>query len=387
MLDSEGVPAGDRHPLRIAGEIALPPIRSHLPSAFCRTLLLGAVGLCGCAGESPTGPSSPLGGYPVTVLVFYDGDGDGRRSPSENGRVPGVDVTVAGLTARSVAGSGRAVIQDVPAGTHVVSVTHLPPYYRVGQLAAGVTVPQPAELEIPLTAPIGANVASTYMAFGDSITWGTGSSDETGYRLLLEQRLRAHFAAGTVVNQGVPGGRSDRGAERIAEALQLIRPAYTLTLYGTNDWNDARCHADEPCFTVESLRSVVRQTWAASSLPILATIPPVNPSLNSPLRNSWVDETNAKIRLMAAEENTVVADIHAAFWAHPPIEGLFSDHIHPNDAGYLIMANELFRAITEPAPGQPQSFLCVPLDPFDAPWFRDFSPQRRAGTRCYPVQR
>jgi hypothetical protein len=45
----------------------------------------------------------------------------------------------------------------------------------------------------------------------------------------------------------------------------------------------------------------------------------------------------------------LIAEIHADFVAQPNLESLFVDHVHPNDAGYQLMARTWFRAITGPA--------------------------------------
>src|SRR6185436_3626271 len=73
----------------------------------------------------------------------------------------------------------------------------------------------------------------TYMAFGDSISGGTGSSDELGYRARLQAALRARFADAVVIDEGKPGADSRRGQRSIAAALERHRPAATLILLGT----------------------------------------------------------------------------------------------------------------------------------------------------------
>ena len=43
-------------------------------------------------------------------------------------------------------------------------------------------------------------------------------------------------------------------------------------------------------------------------------------------------------------------DLEAAFLAQPSLRALYTDHVHPNDAGYEVMAQAFFEAITLPAP-------------------------------------
>ena len=110
----------------------------------------------------------------------------------------------------------------------------------------------------------------------------------------------------------------------------------------------AECRSFPPCYTIDSLRSIVRSVRAAKGLPLLATIIPANPNLNPPERNDWVEQMDGLIRPMAREEGAVLVDLYAAFDAQtlPP---LFSDHVHPNDTGYDIMARTFFGAVSRPA--------------------------------------
>src|SRR6185436_1104977 len=144
------------------------------------------------------------------------------------------------------------------------------------------------------------------------------------------------------------GTRSNAGALRIDQSLHASRPAYTLILYGTNDWNQAECKTNFPCFTIDSLRQMVRAARFAQSLPLLATILPCNLGQDdrcTPERQDWIVRMDDLIRTAAREEGAVLVDLHAAFVRQPSLSALMVDHIHPNDAGYEIMATEFFNAI------------------------------------------
>ena len=60
---------------------------------------------------------------------------------------------------------------------------------------------------------------------------------------------------------------------------------------------------------------------------------------------------NDLIRPMARQEGAVLVDLHAAFVKQGDLSQLFSDHVHPNDRGYALMADEWFKAITGPVAG------------------------------------
>lgn len=310
----------------------------------------------------------------MEALVFYDENSNGIQDGTELAVVPGAEVLVAGRSARAAAGTGRVTVNNVPGGTFTASLVpaSMPPYYVPGA-PVEVTVPLPEGeiVRVGARLPIGTNRVGIYMGFGDSITVGDGSSDYRGYRPLLENRLRAHFGQGTVEDQGIEGTRSNQGVVRIGSTLRRQDPAYTLILYGTNDWNSSDCRENSgpPCFTVESLRRIVRSVRGVQSLPILGTIIPVNSGYDGRVpeeRNVWVADIDEQIKAMAAEEGAVIADLHHAFLnAVPDYHTLFTDHVHPNDQGYAIMADEWFRAITTPPP-QGSSRLVAPRIGFDA---------------------
>lgn len=324
---------------------------------FRRTAAAAPLVLCVTAcggGGSPAAPPPPEPGYDLVAVVYYDENSDSRADAGESVRMPDVELQVGTHTGRSES-AGRAVITGVPAGNPTVAVraSSLPPFYTApGPVPA--TVPQPAgnDVMVGLRLPIGFNRPNTYMGFGDSITAGEGSSDDAGYRDRLEAKLRQRLGKATVIDQGIAGTRSNSGAQRIHQALPAERPAYTLILYGTNDWNQSECKNAFPCFTIDSLRNIVRAVRGAQSLPLLATIPPCNLGGDdrcTAARQEFIHKMDELIRPMAREEGAVLVDLEAAFLAEPLLSALFVDHIHPNDAGYEIIASQFFAAITQPA--------------------------------------
>lgn len=326
-------------------------------------------GSCGGGSGSPTGPGggpTPPPGNDVVVVVFYDQDGDGTLGANEAARLGGVTVEAGGRSGRAAAGTGRAVVQGVPNGTYTAAIRAftLPPYY-VPEPGVTVTAPQPAgqEARLATTLPIGGNRPNTYMAFGDSISVGEGSSDGMGYRGRLQSLLEGQFARAEVLNRGDDATRTGEGAERIGRGLRQLTPAYTLIQYGTNDYNDLDCRTDFPCFTISSLQTIIRACKEARSLPVLATILPPNPALESSERSDWVVRMNQEIRALASEEGVVLADLHADFMAERDLPSLFSDHVHPNDKGYAIIADVFFKAIAGPAAASSSSSADTSIAP------------------------
>jgi lysophospholipase L1-like esterase len=293
----------------------------------------------------------------VIAFVFYDENANGIVDPGESVRLPGVTVVIGGSTGQTATG-GRVTVSSVPSGAQAASLQSdkLPAYFTPGA-SVPITVPQPAgtEIAVPATLATAGNHPRTYMAFGDSITWGDGSNDGSGYRSYLEANLASYWGGSHgVPNEGVPGTKSDKGQSRMGPSLRRVRPAYTLILYGTNDWNDQACQARPPaeCFTLSAVHSMVLQCKDAQSFPVLGTIPPVNPNYpdKSPTeRNAWVKGMNDLLRTMAQQEKVPVADIFDAFTKKgAAMPGLFSDDIHPNEDGYALIAQVWLKAIVQP---------------------------------------
>jgi lysophospholipase L1-like esterase len=312
-------------------------------------LLLVPLAACGGGSSGPTPLPSPstVPGATVVATLYYDENGNGRADADETIRVPDVEVTIGGRSARSEKMTGRAVVTGVPAGAQTLAVRAetLPPFFAAqGAVPLQVSLPEGAQAMVALTLPIENNQPNVYMAFGDSITRGDGGT-AGGYPRDLQERLAAHFGGAIVNNRGADSTNSFEGVERVRRNLNG-RPAYTLILYGTNDWNAPECQDNPRCATVGNLRTIVQAVKTYRSLPFLATIPPTNPALNPESRNKWVSDVNDLIRVMAREEGAFLVDLHQNFVRQGgDLSRFFSDHVHPNDAGYRLIAEGFFEAI------------------------------------------
>lgn len=315
-------------------------------AAVACALLAAACG-GGSSSAGPVGPSVPT--HSVAVTVFYDQDADGQLDANESARVPGVQVVVGTGSGTSAPGTGVASVSGIQEGALSVAVRpeSLPAYYEAPAPAA-IQVPGAPEARVGLTLPIGDNHPNLYLGLGDSITFGDGSSDGQGYRLKLQGLLGPHFGRAEVVVRGRQGDSSAETAEVTRRTLRDHDPAYTLVLLGTNDWHDQTCQQQgaSACFTIGALRSIVEDVKDWRSLPVLGTVPPANPRYSTPARDAFYSQTNVGIKALAREQNVLLADIDADFRAAGSLSALFDDDVHPNDAGYQVLAQAWFKAIT-----------------------------------------
>ncbi len=171
----------------------------------------------------------------------------------------------------------------------------------------------------------GNNNPALYVAFGDSITYGTGVSSADSYPSKLSGMLMR-----TVINEGYPGAESYVGSDLVHGILNQYKPGILLILFGVNDL--IMGYGED--FAIENLRYICQAAIDNKTIPVLATLTPV--AGTHQIWTSGVERLNVLIRQLAVDMNVALVDLDAAFKWDPLY--LQEDGLHPNVMGYNLMA-------------------------------------------------
>jgi lysophospholipase L1-like esterase len=188
-------------------------------------------------------------------------------------------------------------------------------------LAAVLLVPAACS-KTPQVPPLAAD--GVILAFGDSLTAGTGAAEPESYPAVL-----AGLTGRKVINAGVPGEVSASGLQRLPDLLERERPVLLILCHGGNDL----LRQQDQRQLAENLRGMLRLAGEKGVPVLLVAVPSFNLTLDPPaLYRELAKEFNVPI-----EKNIL-----------PRILGkssLKSDHIHPNATGYRQMAEALFKLL------------------------------------------
>jgi acyl-CoA thioesterase I len=164
------------------------------------------------------------------------------------------------------------------------------------------------------------------LAFGDSLTHGTGAGHDEAYPAVL-----ARLTGRTVINAGVPGDTTAGGLERLPDLLQEHRPRLVLLCLGGNDM--LRKHPREA--TESNLRQLVQAIRASGAEVVLIAVP--EPRLFGGAA-AFYERIAGEMQLPLEAEifDDVLKD-----------NRLKSDPIHANAAGYRVVAERLAEFLRE----------------------------------------
>lgn len=158
----------------------------------------------------------------------------------------------------------------------------------------------------------------TVLAFGDSLTHGTGAPPQQSYPARL-----ARLIGRPVVNAGVPGETSAQGTRRLPSVLEEVRPALVLLCHGGNDI----LRGMDLSAARRNLEAMVEMVRATGAQVVLIGVP----------RRSLLLRDTAEFygavaqRMEIPLEDEALEDILGD-------DQLKSDAVHPNAEGYRRLA-------------------------------------------------
>ena len=155
------------------------------------------------------------------------------------------------------------------------------------------------------------------LAFGDSLTFGTGAKQAMSYPARLQQITNRK-----VINAGIPGEISAKGLRRLPYLLQIHQPDLVILCHGANDIL-RKMNLTKTKSNIQKMIHLIRES---GSEVILLAVPEFSLFLQpAPFYGELADENN-----VALLNNTL-----SGILLNPALK---SDQIHPNADGYLKMA-------------------------------------------------
>jgi len=176
--------------------------------------------------------------------------------------------------------------------------------------------------KVPKLSAVGSN--DVIVAFGDSLTYGTGASEAESYPVVLGELIKRK-----VVRAGVPGEVTSGGLARLESVIDEHRPKLMIVCLGGNDMLGKS--ADAPI--IENLREIIKTIKGRGISVMLVGVP----------RPGLITDTAPFYAELAREfdipyEGKIVIDVLYQ-------RDLKSDPIHPNAKGYRKMAEAIAKLL------------------------------------------
>ena len=172
-----------------------------------------------------------------------------------------------------------------------------------------------------------ANLDSTgkdIICFGDSITKGEGSTEGSDFPSLLSQKLNM-----PVINAGVSGDTTQDALDRIGRDVLQRDPRMVIVEFSGNDF----LHGVPIKITFDNLDKIVVKIRKKKAMVVLVEVAAGN----------YGDDYYQGFREIAERRGALlIPNIMKGIFANSSLK---SDEIHPNDAGYRIIADKIYEAI------------------------------------------
>ncbi len=177
--------------------------------------------------------------------------------------------------------------------------------------------------DTPRLQPLAAD--AVILAFGDSLTYGSGVGEDGSYPAVLER-----LSGRTVINAGIPGEQSHQGLLRLPKELDENQPALLILCHGGNDM----LRKQPMAAMQENLERMIRIAKGRGVEVVLLGVPqPALFGLESAKYYREVAE-NTGVPFQDSVIPEVLSDTRFK-----------SDQVHPNAAGYEMIAEAVYRLL------------------------------------------
>lgn len=193
------------------------------------------------------------------------------------------------------------------------------------------------------------------MPLGDSITEGVNSSFYGGYRVSLwndavasgwhvqfvGSRSNGPTSLPDKAHEGHPGWRTDQISTHVVKWLTTYQPQIILLHIGTNDIIQGYS-VSTAIMRLNYLIDQITHTLPSAIVIVAAITPLRRPGLASKVQEYNQDLVTLIREKQAVNRHILAVDMYDAM----PLNDI-TDTIHPNDAGYTIMAQVWYKALTQ----------------------------------------
>jgi len=162
------------------------------------------------------------------------------------------------------------------------------------------------------------------LAFGDSLTFGTGVLPEEGYPAVLQSLINRE-----VINAGVPGETTTEGLKRLPIWLNEYEPKLLVLCHGANDL--LRSLSEEKA--ADNLRAMVRMARDRGIDVLLIAVPKFGAMRSPP---TFYEDIATEFDI-PIEKNTLDDIVRK--------RTLRSDTVHPNAEGYRLLAQAVAKRL------------------------------------------
>jgi len=161
---------------------------------------------------------------------------------------------------------------------------------------------------------------SVIVAFGDSLTHGTGANNDESYPAVLSGLLNRE-----VINAGIPGEDTTDGLKRLPSVLEQHKPTLVILCHGGNDMLQRQNTQN----TIKNINAMIDIIQDYDADVILIGVP--KPALI--LKTAKFYKEIAKQQKIPYQ-GKIIAEVLST----PPLK---SDHAHPNEDGYKQVAEAI----------------------------------------------